>query len=107
MGVEIVTPTGANGTPAAGTGSLTPNADASNGTGGLHAVGPTNATPLPAVEKAGAAPDAVNDISPGTPTPVAGTPRADGKKSKPGFDKGDESSSKHKKKKGLSKVNPF
>jgi outer membrane protein assembly factor BamD len=61
---------------------------------------------LPAAEKPAAAPDAVNDIAPGT-QPAAQTPNANNKKTKPGFDKGDESSSKHKKKKGIAKINPF
>jgi outer membrane protein assembly factor BamD len=92
MGVEILTP-GATAKPA-------------NDNGGLKAVGPPDATPLPAVEKANGAPDAVNDIAPGT-QPAAQAPNPDGKKSKPGFDKSEESSSKHKKKKGLAKINPF
>ena len=91
-GVEILN-SGANGT--------TVPAD-----GGLKAVGPTNSTPLPEVEKAGAAPDAVNDIKPGT-QPAAQTGNANGKNKKPDFDKSDESDSKHKKKKGLAKLNPF
>ena len=75
--------------------------------GGLKAVGPENATPLPAVEKPAGAPDAVNDVA-SKPQPAAQAPNANGKKNpKPGFDKSDESSSKHKKKKGLSKLNPF
>ncbi|WP_353064064.1 outer membrane protein assembly factor BamD [Tunturibacter psychrotolerans] len=74
--------------------------------GGLKAVGPANSTPLPEVEKAGAAPDAVNDIKPGT-QPAAQTGNANGKNKKPEFDKSDESDSKHKKKKGLNKLNPF
>jgi len=92
MGVEILTP-GANGRPA--------------DNGGLKAVGPENSAPLPAPEKAAPAPDTVNDIKPGS-QPAAQTPNANSKKnSKPEFDKSDESSSKHKKKKGLSKLNPF
>ena len=75
-------------------------------TGGIKPVGPVNATALPAVEKPDASPDAVNDIKPGT-QPAAQTPNPNGKKTKPEFDKSDESSSKHKKKKGLSKLNPF
>ncbi len=76
--------------------------------GGLKAVGPDNSTaPLPAVEKPAEAPSQVNDIAPGT-QPAAQQPNAAGKKTgKPEFDKGDESSSKHKKKKGLGKLNPF
>jgi outer membrane protein assembly factor BamD len=88
MGVEIVTP---------------PAAPASNG---LKAVGPDNATPLPAIEKAADAPAPVNDAS-GITQPAAQAPKANGKATKPEFDKSDESSSKHKKKKGLKKLNPL
>lgn len=108
MGVEILN----SGSNAAG--SNTPGSNAipasttTDANGGLKAVGPTNSTPLPALEKPAAAPDAVNDIAPGT-QPAAQTSNANGKKKdpKPGFDKGDESSSKHKKKKGVGKLNPF
>jgi outer membrane protein assembly factor BamD len=73
----------------------------------LKAVGPpTNASTLPPVEKADKAPDAVNDIQPGTQA-AAQTGNANGKNGKPAFDKSEESDSKHKKKKGLSKLNPF
>jgi outer membrane protein assembly factor BamD len=92
MGVEILTP-GATAKPA--------------DNGGLKAVGPENATPLPAAEKAAAAPETVNDVA-SKPQPAAQAANAKGKKNpKPAFDKGDESSSKHKKKKGLDKLNPF
>ena len=87
MGVEIVSPA--------------PGTDNS-----LKPVGNEATAPLPAAEKAAPAPDAVNDIKPGT-QPAAQTPRADGKKTKPALDKADESSSKHKKKKGIDKLNPF
>lgn len=97
MGVQILTPSSA---PAAA--PATSGAD----TGGLKAVGPPNATPLPAIEKPTAAPDAVNDIQ-GVPQPAAQQPNPNGKKTKPEFDKSDESSSKHPKKKGLKKLNPF
>jgi len=90
MGVEIVTP----------------SAKTNDANGGLKAVGPVNATPLPAVEKAGDAPDAVNDIKPGTQA-AAQAPNPNGKKTKPSFDNDVESSSKHPKKKGLKKLNPF
>jgi outer membrane protein assembly factor BamD len=77
--------------------------------GGLKAVGPADTT-LPAIEKAGAAPDAVNDVA-GTKTPEGQAPTLDKKgnvkKTKAEYDKSDESSSTHKKKKGLSKLNPF
>ncbi len=75
-------------------------------TGGLPIAGPANTTALPPIEKAGAAPDAVNDIKPGQ-APPAQTPAANGKNKKPEFDKSEESSSKHKKKKGLKKLNPL
>ena len=74
--------------------------------GGLKAVGPPDATPLPAAEKATGIPEQVNDIKPGTQR-AAQTANANGKKGTPGFDKNEESSSKHKKKKGLAKLNPF
>ena len=95
MGVEILTPGATTGTSAR---------PADNG--GLKAVGPENATPLPAAEKPAEAPAQVNDIS-DKPQPAAQAPNANGKNPKPEFDKSDESSSKHKKKKGLSKINPF
>jgi len=72
----------------------------------MKAVGPTDNAPLPAIEKPAAAPDTVNDLS-GTKAPPAAAPPANGKKAKPEFDKNDESSSKHKKKKGIAKINPF
>jgi outer membrane protein assembly factor BamD len=97
MGVEILTPGATTGT----------TAKPADDNGGLKAVGPVNATALPAVEKPSEAPDAVNDVA-SKPQPAAQAPNANGKKNaKPEFDKGDESSSKHKKKKGLSKLNPF
>ena len=69
---------------------------------GLKAVGPASDA-LPPAEKAAAAPDRPNEIN----APQAPTQVATGKKTKAAFDKKDESSSKHKKKKGIAKVNPF
>ncbi len=93
MGVEILTPSAA-ASPAS------PDA-----TGGLKAVGPKDAMPLPEIEKAAAAPDRQNEIT--APTAAAQTLPAGKKKVKDPFDKSEESSSRHKKKKGLNKVNPF
>ncbi len=63
---------------------------------------------MPPAEKAADAPEQINDIQPGAAQAAAQTPADNGKKTKsPGFDKGDESSSKHKKKKGVDKLNPF
>jgi outer membrane protein assembly factor BamD len=74
--------------------------------GGLKPIGPTTPAVLPPIEKPAAAPDAINEVTPGS-QPPAQTASANGKKPKPAFDKADESSSKHKKKKGLAKLNPF
>ena len=78
-------------------------------TGGLPTAGPKNADALPAIEKPTVAPDQMNDVS--GPTAAAGAAPAPGKKApNPEFDKKDESSSKHKPKKGIKKVippNPF
>jgi outer membrane protein assembly factor BamD len=74
--------------------------------GGVGPVGPTNTTALPPVEKAPSAPDAINDVSPGSQPPAQAASNSK-KTPKPAFDKDDESSSKHKKKKGLAKLNPF
>jgi len=104
-GIEIVSP----GSAPAATPAATPNVapgSIPDPNGGLKAVGPTNNTPLPAIEKPEVAPDQVNDLADHTAPPAAAQP-AKGKKAKPGFDKDDESSSKHKKKKGLNKINPF
>ncbi|MHB1022284.1 MAG: outer membrane protein assembly factor BamD [Acidobacteriaceae bacterium] len=88
---------------------VSPSAASPDANGGLKAVGPTNNTPLPAVEKPAAAPDTVNDVK---SAPVAQsqlpTTAAKGKKQpKPAYDSSKASSSKHKKKKGLNKLNPF
>jgi len=73
---------------------------------GLMPPGPAKPAALPPIEKPAAAPDAINEVTPGGQIP-AQTASANGNTPKPAFDKADESSSKHKKKKGLSKLNPF
>lgn len=89
-GIEIVSPSSASPAP-------------DNSV--VKAVGPENTAPLPAIEKPAAAPDQINDVA-GTATPAAQI--STGKKNpKPAFDGKDESSSKHKKKKGIDKLNPF
>jgi outer membrane protein assembly factor BamD len=72
---------------------------------GLAPVGPPNSTPLPAVEKPAAAPDRPNVMT--GPNPPGQTVAPGTKVKKPEFDKNDESSSKHKKKKGLKKLDPI
>jgi outer membrane protein assembly factor BamD len=73
----------------------------------LAPVGPPNAAALPPVQKPDAAPDAINEAKPGAQPTVAQTAPANGKKQKPAYYKDTESSSKHKKKKGMGKLNPF
>ena len=98
VGVEIVSPGTSNATGS----SSTPTGN------GLNTVGPPANAALPPIEKPGEAPDQVNAIATGAAQPAAQTPPANGKKAKnPAFDKSDESSSKHKKKKGVDKLNPF
>ncbi|MGA3225557.1 MAG: outer membrane protein assembly factor BamD [Acidobacteriaceae bacterium] len=81
--------------------------------GGLGAVGPTNNQPLPPIEKPAEAAAQTNDVPHAAQVQTgtdAGATTANGKKKKtpaPKFDSSDESSSKHKKKKGLDKLNPF
>jgi outer membrane protein assembly factor BamD len=113
MGIEIVQPGSPTPAAAAGTtafpGDTAPAAaqapaamvKPSDINGGIGPVGPPNATAVAPIEKAASAPDAINDVAPGTqkPAQTAGA--------KDPLDKSDESSSKHKKKKGLAKLNPF
>ena len=80
--------------------------------GGLATVGPTDNKPLPPVEKPADAPAQTNDVHNApqvqTGTDAGATPNGKKKKAPaPKFDSSDESSSKHKKKKGLDKLNPF
>lgn len=92
-----------------------PNAwpSAKDDNGGLAPVAPQNTTPLPAAQKAAEAPDQINDVQNSghavntvdQNTPAAGKKKK--KNPKPKFVPGAESSSKHKKKKGLRKLNPF
>ncbi len=95
------------------TGNPTQWPSARKDNGGLQTVAPANNTPLPAVQKAAPAPDQVNDV-PQTGHPVNTvdqTTASNGKKKKknpkPQFEGKEESSSTHKKKKGLHKLNPF
>jgi outer membrane protein assembly factor BamD len=104
LGVEVLTPGVSGGTAASSLPASTGAADPNNG---IKAVGPKDTSALPPVEAPAAAPDQVNDAA-GTNQPPAQTkPAGEKKKPKPAYDKNDESSSKHKKKKGLDKVNPF
>jgi outer membrane protein assembly factor BamD len=98
---------------ASGQPAVWPSATKDNG--GLPTAAPPNSTPLPAVEKAAPAPDQVNDISQnGHPVNTVDQTTSTGKvgkkkkkNPKPQFEGKEESSSTHKKKKGLHKLNPF
>jgi outer membrane protein assembly factor BamD len=99
IGIEVVTHPAAEPAPAAAPAVAPPVNN------GLPAVGPPNATPLPAVEKAAPAPDRPNEIT--GPTTPGQTVAPGAKAPKPAFDKKDESSSKHKPKKGIKKLDPL
>jgi outer membrane protein assembly factor BamD len=122
VGIEIVQPSGNspvpaenNGAPPAFPGSETAApataAAASSPTqsnGDMDLIQPKDAaskTLTAPIEKAADAPDAVNEATPGAqPSAQAAT---NGAKVKSTYDKSDESSSRHKKKKGLAKLNPL
>jgi outer membrane protein assembly factor BamD len=121
MGIEIVqpssdspAPTAAPASPPVFPGSESPapasaapaQPNSNDNMGGIKPAGPPSATITAPIEKPAAAPDAINEAVPGSQPPAQIAP-AGGKNPKPAFDKADDSSSKHKKKKGLAKLNPF
>jgi outer membrane protein assembly factor BamD len=108
VGVEVLTPGTMTGAPVGNRASDRPAATgAPDANYGITAPKPPDNSPLPVAEKPAEAPDAVNEVA-GHPQPPAQT-KAEGQKKvpKPSYDKNDESSSKHKKKKGADKLNPF
>lgn len=100
VGVEVLTP-GVNTGAVKGT--------AGDASYGLKTVGNTATPALPAAEKPAEAQDQVNEAAgTGSRQPTSGqTANGNKKQPKPNYDKDDESSSKHKKKSGLDKLNPF
>jgi outer membrane protein assembly factor BamD len=100
---------GAPATPAATGSSLAPKANPENVYGLTSPVGPSVAPTLPPIDKPAAAADQINDVKSGGPAQVTtGTTAGKKKKTpKPAYNSKDESSSKHKPKKGLDKVNPL
>ena len=116
--VEIVNP-GTEGAPAAGnTNNTSPdsgqpnpaNAENPEAVYGLkQPVAPTGNTALPPVDKPAAAPDQINDVkgTGGNTAQVQTGATATNKSKKAPYDASKESSSKHKKKKGVDKLNPF
>jgi outer membrane protein assembly factor BamD len=128
VGIEIVQPSRNSHAPATPGNTAFPGTDGANppasGTqpaeppatakpnpadnGGVSAVGPPANTQLAPVQHADKAPDAINEVKPGPPAAGTQTAAADTKKNpKPAYDSDQESSSKHKPKKGLKKLNPF
>ncbi len=108
LGVDVLTPgtmTGdAIGNRASDRNAATGKPDANYG---IVAPARGDVAPLPAAEAPAAAPDTVNEVQ-GHPQPAAEAKDPNKKKNpKPDYDKNDESSSKHKKKKGADKINPF
>jgi outer membrane protein assembly factor BamD len=108
-GVPVGPPVTPEGAAAAAAAAGVPGAQ---NTGGLATVGPTDNKPLPPVEKPADAPAQTNDVHNAaqvqTGTDAGAAANAKKKKTPaPKFDSSDESSSKHKKKKGLDKLNPF
>jgi outer membrane protein assembly factor BamD len=73
-------------------------------------VGPTNNKPLPAIDRPASEPEQINQVPSGQQVGAPVNNAASGKhkrKKKAPYDKHDESSSRHKGKKGLGKLNPF
>lgn len=105
VGVEV-TGTG-NGavTEAPGTAPTNPPRSPEEAQPLVAPVVPENNAPLPPVDKPAPAPAQVNEV-PANSAQVQTGATASGRKKAP-YDKKDESSSKHKKKKGLDKINPF
>ena len=102
----------AGAAPSTGAAARTPAAANPDSVYGLaQPVGPNNPAPLPPVDKPAAAPDQINDVKSTGPQPQVTTGTATGKPGKknpkPAYNGGDESSSKHHKKKGVDKLNPF
>jgi outer membrane protein assembly factor BamD len=105
---------GSNAAPAAGFANSTgtpaaasPATPAAANDPVVKPVGPVVNKPLPAIDKPAAAPDQINDVKSGGAQANTGT-TANGKKTKKApYNSKEESSSKHKKKKGLDKLNPF
>ncbi len=108
LGVDVLSPGAMTGAPVTDRASDRPSATgAADPNYGIAPPKRPDNSPLPAAEAAAPAPDAVNEVQ-GHPQPAAQT-KAEGQKKnpKPVYDKNDESSSKHKKKKGVDKINPF
>ena len=108
----VATPSTGSTTGAGTVRGATPAANNPDSVYGLTqpAGGSSAPAPLPAIDKPATAPDQINDVkSGGKPQVTTGTTTGKpGKKNpKPAYNGSDESSSKHKKKTGIDKLNPF
>jgi outer membrane protein assembly factor BamD len=108
VGIEIVHSSADSPAPTstAFPGTATDPAKQADVNGGIAPVGPPVVAPLAPIEKPAVAPAPINDAAT-TKQPAAQLPPDNGKKPKVDCDKSDESCSRHKKKKGLGKLNPF
>ncbi|HVJ08286.1 MAG TPA: outer membrane protein assembly factor BamD [Acidisarcina sp.] len=106
VGATIVSAPASGSIPAEAQPASGEPAAAAPANNGLKAVGPTDTTALPPVEKPAETADQVNDVKNAGGAQVA-TGTTSKKAQKPSFDSSQDSSSKHKKKKGLDKLNPF
>ena len=73
----------------------------------MKPVGPPDNKPLPPVDKPAQAADQINDVKGGGAQINTGTTASGKKAKKAPYNSKEESSSKHKKKKGADKLNPF
>jgi outer membrane protein assembly factor BamD len=89
-------------TPPAASSAVQPANDAV-----VKPVGPVDNKPLPPVDKPAEAADQINDVKSGGAQVNTGTTASGKKAKKAPYNSKEESSSKHKKKKGIDKVNPF
>lgn len=100
------------GSSAEGTATIlaAPNsaAPAGNSAPLVPGVGPTNNQPLPPVDKPAEAANQINDVKGAAPAQIkTGTTASKKKKKKAPYNGKEESSSRHKQKKGVDKLNPF
>jgi outer membrane protein assembly factor BamD len=102
--VEVVPSTSTANRPAEINGKPIPSPDSKPI---AAAVGPHNPGALPAVKKPTAAPDQINDVKNGGNTNLAAQNTNGKHKKKAKFNRKEESSSRHKPRKGLKKLNPF
>jgi len=109
--VTVAVPSGKGQSSSSASTSSTSSGATATSNAVVLSVGPVVNKPLPPIDKPAAAPDQINDVkgSPGSAQVYTGTTASNKKKKhkKAPYKSRDESSSKHKKKKGLDKLNPF